>query len=144
MYGKFRQTIVAVRFFSPSVPLSLTVVSCFDTKHRPGVFSDATRFTLDGLLIYLPPLSKTVKVTLHGGIIGWDRRYWTLERKSRTSVTYKHVDDGHENWPGTVTVFVTHTVENGGILKTVVKATATEKTPIMVTQHIYWWIAASL
>ena len=32
----------------------------------------------------------------------------------------------------------THTVQNGGILKTTVRATATEKTPIMLTQHIYW------
>ncbi|KAJ2912594.1 hypothetical protein MD484_g7817, partial [Candolleomyces efflorescens] len=80
----------------------------------------------------------TGQVTLHGGIVGWDRRNWTIESKSRTSVTYKHVDEGHENWPGTVTVYATHTVENGGVLKTVVKATATEETPIMVTQHIYW------
>jgi aldose 1-epimerase len=33
---------------------------------------------------------------------------------------------------------VTHTVENGGILKTTVLATASEKTPIMLTQHNYW------
>ena len=33
---------------------------------------------------------------------------------------------------------VTHTVENGGILKTSIRATATKKTPIMLTQHIYW------
>ena len=34
---------------------------------------------------------------------------------------------------------VTHTVENGGILlKTSIHARPSEKTPIMLTQHIYW------
>ncbi|KAF8152910.1 galactose mutarotase-like protein [Crassisporium funariophilum] len=77
-------------------------------------------------------------VTLHGGIYGWDRRNWTLVSKSPTSVTYKHLDAADEGFPGDVTAFATHTVSNGGILKTTVHATATEKTPIMLTQHIYW------
>ena len=33
---------------------------------------------------------------------------------------------------------VTHKVENGGILRTSIVAKPTEKTPIMLTQHIYW------
>ena len=37
-----------------------------------------------------------------------------------------------------IIVQVTHTVESGGVLKTSVHASATEKTPIMLTQHIYW------
>ena len=51
--------------------------------------------------------SKTLhKVTLHGGIVGWDRRHWVAVEKSATSVTYKHVDEGDEGFPGTVTAFV--------------------------------------
>ncbi|KAJ7461738.1 galactose mutarotase-like protein [Mycena galericulata] len=82
----------------------------------------------------------SVKDTLHGGILGWDRRNWTLVEKSPTSVTYRHVDTADEGFPGNVTVTTTHTVSNGGILRTSVHATATEKTPIMVTQHIYWML----
>ncbi|TFK37170.1 galactose mutarotase-like protein [Crucibulum laeve] len=77
-------------------------------------------------------------VTLHGGIYGWDRRNWTLVSKTPTSVTYKHLDPADEGFPGNVTAYATHTVSNGGVLKTTVHATATEKTPIMLTQHIYW------
>jgi len=113
----------------------------------------------------------TGQVTLHGGIIGWDRRNWTLVAQTPFSVTYKHVDTAHEGFPGNVTAFVrylplsqsalidpfqvTHSVSNGGILKSAVHATATEKvptsihlfnifiltfsqTPIMLTQHTYW------
>ncbi|EEB90761.1 hypothetical protein MPER_10990, partial [Moniliophthora perniciosa FA553] len=87
---------------------------------------------------HIPTNDHNGQVTLHGGIYGWDRRNWTIVSRSSTSVTYQHIDDGDENWPGKVTVLATHTVQNGGILKTEVKAKATEKTPIMVTQHIYW------
>ncbi|GLB38921.1 putative aldose 1-epimerase [Lyophyllum shimeji] len=81
---------------------------------------------------------KSHQDTLHGGIYGWDRRNWTLVLRTPTSVTYKHVDTADEGFPGNVTAFATHTVSNGGVLNTVVRATATEKTPIMLTQHIYW------
>ena len=33
---------------------------------------------------------------------------------------------------------MTHSVESGGTLRTSVHARATEKTPVMLTQHIYW------
>ncbi|KAF5336545.1 hypothetical protein D9611_006726 [Ephemerocybe angulata] len=77
------------------------------------------------------------QVTLHGGLIGWDRRNWTVVEKSETSVTYKHIDKADEGFPGTVTAYATHTVSDGGVLNTVIRATASEKTPIMLTQHTY-------
>ncbi|KAG5638973.1 hypothetical protein H0H81_008193 [Sphagnurus paluster] len=84
-------------------------------------------------------ISLLIAVTLHGGIYGWDRRNWTLVSKSPTSLTYKHVDNADEGFPGTVTTYATHTVTDGGMLETSIHATATEKvTPIMLTQHIYW------
>ena len=46
--------------------------------------------------------------TLHGGIYGWDRRNWTIVQKSKTSVTYLHIDDADEGFPGTVTAYVSH------------------------------------
>uniref|UniRef100_A0A8H8CGN0 Aldose 1-epimerase n=1 Tax=Psilocybe cubensis TaxID=181762 RepID=A0A8H8CGN0_PSICU len=58
--------------------------------------------------------------------------------KTPSSVTYKHVDNADEGFPGDVTVFATHTVSNGGILRTKLRATASQKTPIMLTQHVYW------
>ncbi|KAI0773486.1 galactose mutarotase-like protein [Fomes fomentarius] len=76
--------------------------------------------------------------TLHGGIYGWDRRNWTIVEKSQTSVTYFHLDRADEGFPGIVEAHVTHTVKNGGILETSIVAKPSEKTPIMLTQHIYW------
>ncbi|KAJ7204777.1 galactose mutarotase-like protein [Mycena pura] len=76
--------------------------------------------------------------TLHGGIYGWDRRNWTVVETSPTSITYQHIDYADEGFPGIVHVTATHSVSNGGIFRTSMQATATEKTPIMLTQHIYW------
>ncbi|KDR66536.1 hypothetical protein GALMADRAFT_259029 [Galerina marginata CBS 339.88] len=87
---------------------------------------------------HLPTNDHDGEVTLHGGINGWDRRNWTVVEKSPTSVTYKHVDNADEGFPGIVTAFATHSVSNGGILRTVIRASTTEKTPIMLTQHTYW------
>ncbi|PPQ81573.1 hypothetical protein CVT25_013416 [Psilocybe cyanescens] len=70
------------------------------------------------------------------GIVGWDRRNWTIVTKTPSSVTYKHIDNADEGFPGVVTA--THTVSNGGILRTQLRATASQKTPIMLTQHVYW------
>ncbi|KAF7316270.1 Galactose mutarotase-like protein [Mycena indigotica] len=78
------------------------------------------------------------KSTIHGGIYGWDRRNWTVAEVSATSIVYRHVDNADEGFPGVVTTIATHTVSNGGILRTSIQARATEKTPIMLTQHIYW------
>ncbi|PPR01531.1 hypothetical protein CVT24_001843 [Panaeolus cyanescens] len=80
--------------------------------------------------------------TLHGGVNGWDRRNWRLVGKSKTSVTFEHVDKADEGFPGIVTATAAHTVLNGGRLKTVIKATATEKvgftSSLQFTLHIYW------
>lgn len=72
-------------------------------------------------------------------------------------MTYKHIDTADEGFPGNVTVYVsstsftlcaflstgffvkaTHAVKSGGILETSIRADATDQTPIMTTQHIYW------
>ncbi|KAG6846839.1 hypothetical protein H0H93_011493, partial [Arthromyces matolae] len=82
----------------------------------------------DGPNVYHIPLNSGTCVTLHGGIIGWDRRNWTIVHQTSTSVTYKHLDAADEGFPGNVTAYVTHSVCNGGILKAEVHATATQKT----------------
>ncbi|KAL1695245.1 galactose mutarotase-like domain-containing protein [Schizophyllum commune] len=75
---------------------------------------------------------------LHGGKLGWDRRNWTIIDKSPTHVSYLHFDPADEGFPGNVTTIATHTVRKGGILESKLWANATEKTPIMTTQHVYW------
>ncbi|KDQ16849.1 hypothetical protein BOTBODRAFT_186464 [Botryobasidium botryosum FD-172 SS1] len=76
--------------------------------------------------------------TLHGGLIGWDRRNWTLVSKTPSSVVYQHIDKADEGFPGTVTARVTYTLANHGVYSISINAKATQKTPIMLTSHTYW------
>ncbi|EEB93877.1 hypothetical protein MPER_07412 [Moniliophthora perniciosa FA553] len=124
-----------------SRPSRIQLVGRYANRLKNGTFSIpiSKNPPPDGPNVWhIPTNDHNGQVTLHGGIYGWDRRNWTIVSRSSTSVTYQHIDDGDENWPGKVTVLATHSVLNGGIHKTEVKAEATEKTPIMVTQHIYW------
>ncbi|CAL1715930.1 unnamed protein product [Somion occarium] len=125
----------------PAHPVFNPIVGRYANRIKNGSFSIPITKDLqpDGPNVYhIPTNDHDGQDTLHGGIHGWDRRNWTITSKSTTSVTYRHIDNADEGFPGIVTAFATHTVENGGILKTTVHATATEETPIMLTQHIYW------
>ncbi|TCD63001.1 hypothetical protein EIP91_006093 [Steccherinum ochraceum] len=125
----------------PDHPVFNPIVGRYANRIKNGTFSiPITKLPQpDGPNVYhIPTNDHDGQDTLHGGIYGWDRRNWTAISKSKTSVTYHHLDAADEGFPGTVNAYATHTVQNGGILKTTVHATATEKTPIMLTQHIYW------
>ncbi|KAJ7118624.1 galactose mutarotase-like protein [Mycena crocata] len=122
-------------------PVMNAMVGRYANRIKNGTFSiPITKYPQpDGPNVYHTPLNDfSGEATIHGGIYGWDRRNWTIVDVSATSVTYQHIDPADEGFPGTVTVTATHTVSNGGNLHTSVHATATQKTPIMVTQHIYW------
>ncbi|KAJ7253171.1 galactose mutarotase-like protein [Mycena rebaudengoi] len=125
----------------PGHPVLNPIVGRYANRIKNGTFSiPITKYPQsNGPGVYHTPKNDhNNEVTLHGGIYGWDRRNWTTVDSSPTSVTFQHIDTADEGFPGTVTVRATHTVSNGGILHTSVHATATEKTPIMITQHIYW------
>ncbi|OSD01850.1 galactose mutarotase-like protein [Trametes coccinea BRFM310] len=125
----------------PAHPVFNPIVGRYANRIKNGTFSIpiSANPPPDGPNVYhIPTNDHDGSDTLHGGIYGWDRRNWTVFEKSKTSVTYFHLDAADEGFPGNVTAFATHSVENGGILHTTVHASATEKTPIMLTQHIYW------
>ncbi|TEB31056.1 galactose mutarotase-like protein [Coprinellus micaceus] len=128
-------------YSDPDHPVFNAIVGRYANRMKNGTFSiPISRDPKPGApnVFHVPTNDHDGQVTLHGGIYGWDRRNWTIVAKSPTSVTYKHVDAGDEGFPGTVTAYATHTVSNGGILKTSIRATATEQTPIMLTQHTYF------
>ncbi|KAJ7260103.1 galactose mutarotase-like protein [Mycena rebaudengoi] len=145
-HGKLRDIILGYDDNSklltdPAHPVFNPIVGRYANRIKNGTFSiPITKLPQpNGPNVYhIPTNDHNGADTLHGGIFGWDRRNWTIVAKTATSVTYKHFDPADEGFPGNVTAFATHTVSNGGILKTTVHATATEKTPIMLTQHIYW------
>ncbi|KAI0806052.1 galactose mutarotase-like protein [Irpex lacteus] len=145
-FGKARDIILGYDDNSelltdPNHPVFNPIVGRYANRIRNGTFSiPITKLPQpDGPNVYhIPTNDHDGQDTLHGGIYGWDRRNWTIVSKTTNSVTYRHFDAADEGFPGNVTAFATHTVENGGVLKTTVHATATELTPIMLTQHIYW------
>jgi aldose 1-epimerase len=103
------------------------------------------RFVLDGseyqLAINNPPHS------LHGGKIGFDRRAWkaeVLENPGGAAVRFTYLSaDGEENYPGTVLVIVTYTLTESDELKLEYSAETDQATPINLTNHSYFNLAAS-
>ncbi|KAJ3571129.1 hypothetical protein NP233_g3966 [Leucocoprinus birnbaumii] len=125
----------------PDHPVFNAIVGRYANRIKNGTFS--IPITKDaqppGPNVYtIPTNDHDGQVTLHSSIYGWDRKNWTIVARTPSSVTYKYLDDPGAGFPGAVTAYATHEVSNGGILKSSVKAYATEKTPIMVTQHVYW------
>jgi len=88
--------------------------------------------------------------TLHGGIVGFDRRVWTAMNQTRSSVTwFYHSPDGEMGFPGALDIFVTHTITPESEWKIDYRAemtndsTATE-TVIAMTNHAYFNLNANI
>ncbi|EKM76908.1 hypothetical protein AGABI1DRAFT_115560 [Agaricus bisporus var. burnettii JB137-S8] len=127
----------------PDHPVFNAIVGRYANRIKNGTFSIPTTKEAQppGAGVWqLPTNDHDGEVTLHSSDYGWDRKNWTVHSRSPTSVTYKYVDPAGEDgqgFPGEVTVYATHEVSNG-VLRSSVLAHATEKTPIMTTQHVYW------
>ncbi|KAF8500031.1 galactose mutarotase-like protein [Gautieria morchelliformis] len=125
----------------PTHPVFNPIVGRYANRIKNGTFSiPITKYPQANAsnVFHIPTNDRNGQDTLHGGILGWDRRNWTVVSLSKTSVTFAHVDAADEGFPGTVKAQVTHSVSNGAVLHTSLRASASEKTPIMTTQHIYW------
>ncbi len=104
------------------------------------------KFSLDGkdyqLATNNPPNS------LHGGPNGFWSKNWTIDKidaggKGKTaSVTLKYVSpDGEENYPGTMTVFVTYSLSDTNDLTISYKATTDKPTVVNLTNHALFNLA---
>ncbi|KAJ9352010.1 galactose mutarotase-like domain-containing protein [Paecilomyces variotii] len=86
--------------------------------------------------------------TLHGGPVGYDQRNWTVTASSQSTVTFSLLDSGFEDFPGDVITHATFSVDADrtpenpdGLPRLTTKLVSlalTEKTPIMLANHIYW------
>lgn len=99
------------------------------------------RFTLDSV-------SYNVTVNdgphhLHGGKVGYDKRVWAAEADGSAEAPSLrltlHDPNGHEGYPGDVTVVATYTLSPDGTLRIEYEAfTKGDGTPINPTNHTYF------
>lgn len=86
--------------------------------------------------------------TLHGGFVGYDQRNWTVTAHTDSTVTFTLLDEGFEGFPRDIITHATFTVDNKRTLDNpeglpqltskMVSLALTGKTPIMLSNHIYW------
>ena len=101
-------------------------------------------FVLDGVEYTLSCNEKNFD-TLHGGVIGWDRRVWAAVARTSSSVTWQyHSADGEMGFPGAVTVNVTHSLSDDGTWSIEYSATSDATTVLAMTNHAYFNLNANV
>ena len=76
---------------------------------------------------------------LHGGNVGFDKRVWTTESVSSTSIRLVLTSaEGDEGYPGSVVASVTYSLPTPMQLAMEYSATTDAPTPINLTNHAYW------
>lgn len=105
-------------------------------------------FSIDGNTYHIPENDKGGFDTLHGGPVGYDMRNWTVTSHSDSSVTFSLFDQAFENFPGNVISHATFSLSTAKgpenpkglpqLTTKLVSLALSEKTPIMLANHIYW------
>lgn len=100
-------------------------------------------FTIDGIDYHTPRNENGGADTIHGGSVGYDQRNWTVVAHSPSSITFGLIDRAEQGFPGDVINHVTFVVSKNPrglpqLISKVVSSSLTKKTPIMLSNHIYW------
>ncbi|TCD70826.1 hypothetical protein EIP91_001516 [Steccherinum ochraceum] len=148
--GKFRDIILddTTLYESEALghPYFGALVGRYANRIKHGTFSiPITKNTPpSGPNVYhIPENENNGTDTLHGGTDGFDHRIWSVEAVSAHSVTFSLVDpDGMQGFPGTVHATVTYSLQPRSTWKISMHATATKKTPILLSGHHYWNLEA--
>ncbi|MBD1427597.1 aldose epimerase family protein [Sphingobacterium arenae] len=93
-------------------------------------------FTLDGATYELE--KNNGENSLHGGTNGVYNKVWTVEQSSDTAITLAYTSpDGEAGYPGTVTMKVTYSLTDGGLLIDY-EGSTDKKTVLNLTNHAYF------
>jgi aldose 1-epimerase len=102
------------------------------------------RFTLEGKTYKLA--TNNGENHLHGGKMGFDKALWEVQEINNVDapglkLTYMS-KDGEEGYPGNLTTTVTYTLTNDNELKIDYTAQTDKSTPVNLTNHSYFNLAA--
>lgn len=75
--------------------------------------------------------------SLHGGIIGFNKKVWDSETVGEKLILSVFSPDGEEGYPGNLEVIVTYSIENNG-LKIEYEAKSDKDTLVNLTNHSYF------
>lgn len=99
-------------------------------------------FTLNGETSHVTENENNKEDSLHGGVVGYDQRNWTIVSHNDTSITFMLEDDAFEGYSGRVinyaTFSVAMTVDGPSLISRLVSIPLDGPTPIMLTTHPYW------
>ncbi len=96
-----------------------------------------SKFTLNGKEIDLRANEKGN--TLHGGIIGYHRRVWTIDETGDNSITFGYFSpDQEENYPGNLKVTCKYTLTDDNELKLEYRGKSDADTVVNLTNHSYF------
>ncbi len=75
---------------------------------------------------------------LHGGTVGFDKRFWKVEERDGALVLTLHSPDGEEHYPGNLDVTVTYSFRDDDTLQIHYEAVSDQDTVCNLTNHTYF------
>jgi aldose 1-epimerase len=103
---------------------------------RYGNRIGGAQFTLDGKTYRLA--ANDGKNSLHGGLVGFDKKFWKATQQGNTLMLELISPDGEEGFPGELRVQVTYTLTSQNELKIDYRATTNKPTVVNLTNHSYF------
>ena len=95
------------------------------------------KFTLDGVQYTLA--TNDGPNALHGGLKGFDKREWSVDRATPTELALSYLSaDGEEGYPGNLDVWVIYSLTDDNALQIDYMATTDRPTIVNLTNHSYF------